>query len=183
MNNTVIALQQRKSVYELNQLREENEREKRKLNIVVGGIDVAGYTKPELAKKMQKLFQDVIHIRTEVTNICILRPRMFKITVSSYESRHLILTNRKKLTAKGINIYLYPDRTPLQIRIRSELRNRARLEEASGKVVQLFYNSIVVNGIRYVFDDQKNKIVEDKNSTTTVDPSANKASATDTSYR
>lgn len=135
-------------------------REHRKLNIIVGGLDIKNQTNVTLAKMMRQMFQDGLGVNTNVTDVCFLKKNLFKIRVSNFWDKNFIIKNRSKLSTRGMRIVLFPDRTRRDRHIHDLMRLRADEERQNGNIVKLGYRTMIINGVRYVWDDIKNMLVK-----------------------
>ena len=134
-------------------LKEEREREERKLNILINGIPESTTESPtdrkaHDIKQVSEIFSELLEVKTTVEEAVRLgkrdssRKRLIKVSVSSLAVKTAVLRNNFKLRSKSDpdwvkRVFITPDLTPKEQIESGELRKRLAEVNGSGKAYRI----------------------------------------------
>lgn len=136
------------------------EKEKRKLNLILKGTQING---TEIKNDIQHLLENRLGIKIKIVEAYnISKNKTRDVLLAQVENMHQkqeILRNKNKFT--GSNIYVENDLTVEERKIQSEIRKIGKMEKEKGKNVRIGYRKITIDGIRFNWCDKEKGVVED----------------------
>lgn len=132
----------------LEAITEKNEKEKRKLNIVIKGLST---NQVEQKDELDRIFREKMGIENKIKQTkTVGRIEGRKIIVAEmakWEDKMEILEKKKYL--QGTNIFIENDLTQEERRIQAEIRAVAREKKSKGNNVKIGYQKLNINGNEY----------------------------------
>lgn len=134
-----------------------DERERRKVNLVISGIEEKedGNVQERIEwdeEKVEELFEDLAGLDSDdfvktlrLGKTGTKKPRLLKVVCKNYETKRKILTKAKELRSKAgyKGIYVNPDQTPLQQRQSKSVREEYKRRKDLGEDVVISKNKVV----------------------------------------
>lgn len=143
-------------IKELEKQSENQEREKRKLNIVIKGGHPYG---PNITKSVEDLLVEKLQIRPRIQesfkigkgdNAAIL------VKMQDWEAKTDIMKAKNKL--RGTKIVIENDMTRAEREIQMQIRTRAKEEKQKGKQVKIGYNKIIIESEEWKWNMLSHKL-------------------------
>lgn len=135
------------------------EKEKRKNNVVLSGLDIKTNNNSILKEEMESFIKRHLGMDIEIKNTHKIGEKHCLIGLKNGEDKIKLMQNKHKLREiKENKIFLNNDMTKQERRIQRELRRIARSEREKGKLVKTGYNKIIVNGEEWRWNDRKGEI-------------------------
>lgn len=139
------------------------DKKQRNNNIVIKGINDEQIDN----KRIEKFLKDTLEVETHVKSIQLINTKYGKkiviAEIKEPNDKIDIMNNKNKL--KGQKIYIDHDYTKEERKIQAIIRNKAMEEKNNGKQVKIYSNKLIVNGIVYKWDGNKEKLEIDRNKT------------------
>lgn len=135
------------------------EREKRKNNVVVTGIQMEEETE-EPHKQIQEWMNKELEINCIVKETKKIAQNKVLVTMEHFEEKIKVLKNKNKL--KGKTVYIDSDLTQRERNTQWKLRMEARKIRGTGKNVKLGHLALMVNGKWMIWNEEENKLEERK---------------------
>lgn len=137
-------------INKLEMLTEKNEKEKRKLNVVIKGLSP---TQLQQQSELEKLFHEKMGIEYKIKKTAVIGREVGKQILlgqmNNWEDKVEIMNKKKNLI--GTNIYIENDLTTEERRIQTEIRAVGREERGKGKTVKIGYQKLKINSEEYVW--------------------------------
>lgn len=148
----------KKELMEIKRRLQEKEKQERRNNIVIKGLEKKEKSLEEIARAfLEKEFG----IKEEVGKIDILEKSRREIAVvelKDWEIKQRIMSVKSKLGER--KIYIEHDLTREEKEVQKILRERAREERREGRKVKVGYRKLVIDGTQFVWNEERKMIVE-----------------------
>lgn len=133
------------------------EKEKRKNNIIIIGIEMGKDNSP-LNKHIEEFIVKKLKIQINIISAGIINQQknMIIATVATWEEKKEIMKNKAKL--KEERIYINNDLTIEERNIQKNLVRISKEQKELGKNVKIGYQKLIIEGKTYVWEDAKNGI-------------------------
>lgn len=141
-------------------MQEDNERHRRRNNVIVSRLFIKSDNNTEIKNTMRQFFAKEVGVKTDVRAVLRVRKDLHIVQVANEFDKAKILKNKYELFNRGVNVLLYPDRTREEAGIQSEISKFAKEEEAKGSRVKFGYRSLIVNGVKWIWDDDRAQLVQ-----------------------
>lgn len=137
---------------------EKQEKERRKLNIVIKGLEV---NTDNLLVEVNTFFPNVFVLNNIISSCRIInvKGKFILATVMNWNSK-LEIMKTKSTKLRNTGTFIENDLTPSERTIDYGLRLAAKKERAAGKTVRLGYQKIQLDGIWYPWDKASNEVAK-----------------------
>ncbi|KAK9707951.1 hypothetical protein QE152_g27532 [Popillia japonica] len=152
-------MQLKRRVQELENKLARIEKEHKKENIVIKGLDpTENINKIDVQEFIEEKMGIKVEIK-EVERIGINNSRMIiKAKMNNMDNKRLVMKNKNKL--KGTKYFIDPKFTNEEEKIQKKLREEARVERDKGKQVKVEYQKIRINSEWYKWDVQNQELTK-----------------------
>lgn len=146
----------KKRLLELEKREEGREREDKKLNIVISGLEPLY---DDMTACVKDFMQSELQVNCDVKSAFIIKRQredeipLIVAKLASLHDKKAIMTNKAKL--KGSRVYINNDETVTERQIRRKITAFARSESNKGKKVRIQYRKLRVEDKLLVWDDEK----------------------------
>lgn len=131
---------------ELGQLRNKMEwieKEKRRNNVVVMGLEVNYENGKTIKENMETMLKEELQVEVQVKTANKMGDKICLLELESEEDKGKIMRNKHKLrTKKDHKIYINDDMTESERKKAKEIRKKASEERSQGKMVKIGYNTV-----------------------------------------
>lgn len=138
---------------------EKQERDRRRNNIVIKGMEIEDN---QIKEGVEQLVKDKLNIEVKVKHGYSVKGRenkkMLIVEMNAWGYKKEIMD--KKGLLKGTKIYIDNDETLEERKIQAELRSIAREERKKGKEAKVGYQKIFIDGERYDWDPTEEGVVK-----------------------
>ncbi|XP_050516355.1 calcium-binding and coiled-coil domain-containing protein 2-like [Diabrotica virgifera virgifera] len=119
------------------------EREKRKNNIVMSGIEIETENKTELKQFVENIIKNTIQININVKTAHKIGRKVCLIEINNEDEKEQIMKNKYKLKElQQEKVYINHDMTTKEREKNKQIRKMAKEEELKGNKVKIGYNKI-----------------------------------------
>lgn len=145
----------------MNDKMEQQDRDKRRNNIIVSGIDLEGINIETLVIELNKLLGDNLGIKINFKSAFKIGPKTCLAELYSWNDKREVLQNKYKLRkVKDKVIYINDDLTKNEREIQSSIMKRANEEKKAAKQVKVGYQKLIINGTVWKWDKENKKLIE-----------------------
>lgn len=143
---------------------ERQEKEKKKLNIVIKGLDDAN---KENKETVQKWIEEKLEIQTKIKQVFTVGKDKNKqaviVKMHNWEAKKEIMQQKKRLY--GTKVYIENDLTLKERATQIKLKEIADKLKEEGKRVKIGYKKLIINNVIHIWDEGKEmiKIHDSKN--------------------
>ncbi|KAK4886964.1 hypothetical protein RN001_003235 [Aquatica leii] len=143
---------------------ERQEKEKKKLNIVIKGLDDAN---KENKETVQKWIEEKLEIQTKIEQVFTVGKDKNKqaviVKMHNWEAKKEIMQQKKRLY--GTKVYIENDLTLKERATQIKLKEIADKLKEEGKRVKIGYKKLIINNVIHIWDEGKEmiKIHDSKN--------------------
>lgn len=141
-------------------MRENYERYRRRNNVIVSGLIIQSNRPEEMKKVVGTFFEEEMYKRPTVVSVRKIKPDVHVVELSSYGEKMDILRDKFELKERGVHVLIYPDRTTAERRKKFEMSKFARVQEALGKEVRFANRGLYVDGEKWVWSEEEDKLVK-----------------------
>lgn len=134
------------------------EREKRRKNIVIQGLDIKTNDEEKMKEEVKQFLNKELGTELEVNRARKIGSRTCIIELDSLENKNKVMKNKGKLRNLGKKIYINDDMNKQEREIQKEIRNRAKDERKTGKVVKLGFQKMIVNNEEWIWNKIKGQL-------------------------
>lgn len=145
---------------EASQTRENMERNRRRNNIVVSGLTIQSYDEEATKNTLENFFRNELFVNTTIKRIRKIRVDLHIVEVANLKDKASILKRKYGLLTRGLNVFLYPDRTTNERRIQFEISKRGKAEKRAGNMIKFAHRALIINGARWIWNEFENKLVQ-----------------------
>lgn len=150
------------------------EKDKIKNNIVISGLTVKDKSKEEIKRITENLLTDHVEVEAKIKNAYRINDHMCVIEIENFETKIEILKKKSKVRyLKQNRIFINSELTNKEREIQKIIRDRARLERQNGNITKVGYQSLIVNGQEWKWNQHENKLDLKATSNTGVSTSKN----------
>ncbi|XP_043474887.1 DNA ligase 1-like [Leptopilina heterotoma] len=142
--------------------KEKKERENRKLNIVLKGVE---FSEEKIEEKVEEFIEKSLNVKINVVNAYVVRKnkddkkgKMVVAKLHSWDMKKQIMKKKKELQR---GIYIDDDLTEKERSIQQEVRRRAREERDKGKNTKIGYMSVQIEGKWLRWNDWEECFIEE----------------------
>lgn len=145
----------KRRIQEMELRMEREDKEKRRNNVIVKGIDLKHNT-----AEAEKFFKDKLGSQVKVNTI--IEPQKGKdklisvVKLNSRQDKELIMENKNKL--RGTGVYIDNDLTKTESSVQKQLRDIAKEERQKGKTVKVAFQKIYIEGRCWEWNAENNSI-------------------------
>lgn len=140
---------------------EKMEREKRRNNVVVQGLQIETSEPRKLKETMENFIKEELDIEISIKSARKLGNRTCLVELSNDEEKLKVMQNKSKL--KGIQtdkIFINDDMSKNEREVQAKIRNIAKMEKAKGKKVKIGYQKIEIDKQKWVWSKEKGELEE-----------------------
>ena len=133
------------------------DRERRRNNVIIKGIDLDGHN---LSETVSKLIKEKLNVETQVKSAVLMDRTDTKVIIvqlRDFQEKMKVMKNKYKL--KGLNIYMEDDLTPAERQTQYEIRKKAKEIGNMGKAVKIGYRKLIVDGEIYKWNETQHELV------------------------
>lgn len=142
---------------------EKLEREKRKNNIVITGLELRTDNEQSMVKEIERMVRDKVGIDAQVKSAYQLNNKMIIVEVENFDKKLQILKNKHMLKAmEDKNIYISSDLTAKEREIQKIIRDRAKEERRNGKQVKSGYQKLEIDGNLWRWNHNEHRLIKSK---------------------
>ena len=127
------------------------DRERRRNNVIIKGIDLGRHN---LSETVDKLIKEKLNVETQVKSAVLMDRTDTKVIIvqlRDFQEKMKVMKNKYKL--KGLNIYMEDDLTPAERQTQYEIRQKAKEIGNMGKAVKVGYRKLIVDGEIYKWNE------------------------------
>lgn len=129
---------------------ENMEKEKRKNNIVVTGIEIVEKD-GEMEKQMEEWMNTELGVESKVKEVKRITQNRTLVSIENFNGTLRVLRSKNKL--RGKKIYIDSDLTPQERDIQKKLRQTARKLREEGKNVKIGHMKLIVDGKEMLWNE------------------------------
>lgn len=157
---------------------ERMEKEARKLNLIVRGLESKG---ENLLAKVNRFFEANFHLADKITEAKSLshEKNIILIKVVDWECKQVIF-KQKRDKLRNQNIYIEGDMTEKERRVEFKMREYARAQRAKGKIVSFGHQKVKVDGVWLQWSEADDDFIARPSPTSRVKNGDQKNGQTDT---
>lgn len=153
------------SVMKIERKLELEEKERRKLNIIIKG---KSFNKENLRNDVNEFIKEKINPDVTITEAKLIESKSNSFVAAKVENMNgktIIMKEKWKLKREEERIYIDNDLTPLERNVQKKLREIGKQARENNKNVKIGYQKIKINDKWFKWDFQEMDIKEQKNST------------------
>lgn len=139
---------------------EKLEKERKKNNVVISGL-VTNTNDPKAHEEITKDFiKNNLKINVEIKSITKINEKTNIIELKNEKHKKEVMRNKAKLKNLGTTerIYINEDMTKKEREKQKQIRSIAKVEKEKGKNVKIGYNKVIVDGIEWKWNKDKEEI-------------------------
>lgn len=140
--NTEIKIELREAKYAIECL----ERDKRQNSLVINGIDTNSNNRDALKENIEKFVEQHLEVDATFKTITRLGPKTCVIQLDNMKDKTRILENKSKLKYLAQKVYINEYLTKSEMEKQKIIREKANEEKQKGKMVNIGYNKIIIDG-------------------------------------
>lgn len=141
---------------------EQIDRDNRKNNIVITGIDI---NNDDLQKNLHEVFKNQLQVESTIKEIHKIGHKTYKVKLINWNEKENVMKNKSKLRNFGNGkVFINHDLTKTEMEIQGHLRNIATEEKNKGKVVKIGYQKLTIDGKSLKWDREEGQLKEEKES-------------------
>uniref|UniRef100_A0A1Y1M2F4 Uncharacterized protein n=1 Tax=Photinus pyralis TaxID=7054 RepID=A0A1Y1M2F4_PHOPY len=145
---------------ETNERLERLERERRRNNVVVSGLELDN-DPSSLKEDIGNFIQQELGVGVNIKTAFKIGPKLCLIQLETFEDKIKILQNKMKLRNMGEEkVFINNDLTRKERDIDKQIRKRAEEERKLGKTVKIGYQKITIEGREWRWNRRKNAVEE-----------------------
>lgn len=150
----------KKELWELRNTVERLDKEKRKNNIVLNGINIETEDNAERKELMKAFIQQHLGLNVQVREARSLGEKVCLISLESEQDKIQVMENKYKLKNNNDTraVYLNNDLTKQEREIQRQMIKMAKEEKDKGNQVKKGYNKITINGVEWRWNKNKGKM-------------------------
>lgn len=138
---------------------EKMEKEKRKNNVIITGMEFQSDNQQEMKQVLENLVKEQLHINTEIKKVEKISDKRCIVEMETFEGKLKILKHKRKLRKTGRKeIFINSDLTPKERDIDYKIRKRAKEEINNGKNVIIKYQKLIINGIEWKWNEEREEL-------------------------
>lgn len=142
---------------------EDMDRDKRRNNVVVSGLDMGNIQQDVLEGEMKKFFRKNMDIEPELKTTKKIGAKTYLIELGSVTEKIKVMRNKSKLrNYTDERVYINDDMTRTQREIQEKLRTVAREERKMGKSVREGFQKLIIDNVQYRWNDERGNIEKSK---------------------
>lgn len=155
----------KKELNEVKQTTEQIEKEKKKSNVVIFGMEKKETDGRSITNQAQNLFKNQMQIDIQINRAFRIGTNACLIELKNVEDKETVMKNKHKLrNLKGEErIYINEDLTINERKKQAEIRKIGKIMTNEGKKVKLGYSKITVDGEEWKWNKTENKLEKTKN--------------------
>lgn len=148
---------------------ERMEREKRKNNLLITGLNVKPRQGEELKNTMESFLKEHLKLEVKLKTATKVNEKICIITTESMQDKIEVLKNKSKLKNIEVqkSVYINSDLTTKEREIQSKIRKIAAGERKAGKTATTGYQKLITNGQLWKWNEKEDKLVQPSNSGST----------------
>lgn len=140
----------KKELIDMKMYIERLEKEKRKNNIVVKGLEIREKEPEKIKELINSFVKEQLGITAEIKTATKLREKIYVIELHKEDDKKQIMQNKRKLRdLKMEKIFIDNDLTKKEREKQKHIRLRAQEERRKGNDVKVGFNKISINGIEW----------------------------------
>jgi len=135
---------------------EKLERDKRKKNAVVYGINIDTDNQSKLKETMENFLDKELNVKMQLNAVRKLGNRICLMEFARESDKIRVMQNKSKLKGmKGQVVYINDDLTKQEREIQEKVRNMAKEERQRGKTVKEGFQKLVIDNETWMWDKEK----------------------------
>lgn len=140
---------------------ERMDREKRKKNLMITGLDTRANGNEEIKSEMETFLREKLNVEVKIDSATKISNKHCLITTASLQDKIGVLKNKSKLRSmeEQKNVFINNDLTVKEREIQSKIRKIAEEERKAGKAAKTGYQKLITNGQLWKWDERKDKLV------------------------
>nr|CAI5854192.1 unnamed protein product [Callosobruchus analis] len=142
---------------------ERMEKENKKDNIVMVGFGKEIKEEKLLINGINDFFKTHLQVDTQIANVFKIRSDTCVVKMKNAEEKDKVMKNKHKLKSLADKVYINDDLTENERKKQAEIRKMAKAMMSEGKDVKIGYSKIMVDGIEWRWDRNKNMLQQAKN--------------------
>lgn len=138
--------------------KEINEKEKRKNNIIISGVE---FKEKEIITETRNFIKKELGVEVNIKEAFYIRKNANKIILAKIETwgeKLSIMRNKNKLRSMNTKIFIDNDLTPLERDIKRKIKGIAEEEKKKGSTVKIGYQKIQINEDWYTWENETSNI-------------------------
>lgn len=149
----------RQKVTEINKKIDNMERDKRRNNIVVQGIEITTPTERKIKEEMENFIKDNLEIDIKIGNARKIGTNIVLIELGDNNDKHKIMKNKNKLkNIKDKRIYINDDMTKEEREIQKRIRMVAKEEKQNKRHVKVGFQKLEIENKHFKWNKETNSL-------------------------
>lgn len=151
----------RKEIKEIKTKMDKMEKEKRKNNIVIHGIEINSEKQEEQVEEIKNFMKNKIGVETQIKNLKKIRSKICLVELGNNDEKRKVMQNKNKLkNIRDQKIYINDDLTKNEREIQKKIVNAAKEEKRKGKKVKIGLQRLIIEDKKYKWNDEKDILEE-----------------------
>lgn len=139
------------------------EKGKRRMNVIVTGMDMEAYRTEELQPIMEDFIEKKLEVKTSIETATKIGGKTCLLSFKHFEDKVKVLKNKSKLKKiKSEKIYINEDYTLQEREIQKQLRLTAKEEREKGKTVKIGYQKLEIDKEIWKWNVKTNRLEQGK---------------------
>ncbi|XP_072377803.1 uncharacterized protein [Diabrotica undecimpunctata] len=150
--------------YEANEKIEKLEREKKRKNVVIQGLNIDTNDQKLLREAVENFLKKELQVSVDVNGARKIGENTTLVELNSVKNKIEVMKNKNKLKNKtDERIYINDDMSKEEIIIQKEIRSKATAERYNGKNVKIGFQKLIIDGEICTWNNSQRQLVKDKN--------------------
>lgn len=149
----------KKNIATLNVKTEQLDKEKRKKNVVVTGLEVVKENENKLKEVMRDFIKENLQIETAITSANRLGKETYLVSFENIEEKWKVMEQKGKLrNLKDQRVYINNDQTTREREIQKCIREVAAQEEQKGNQVKIGYQKLKIGDDEWKWSNENDRL-------------------------
>lgn len=140
---------------------EKLEREKKKNNIIVDGIQINSRDTNVIKEEIGNVVKTFLNVEMKMNSVQLIGKNKYVIELDNFETKKKIMQNKRKLrNVTNRRIFINNDLTVKEREIQKQIKELANIEKKKGNRVMMGYRKLKINNKQLIWSDQTNALIE-----------------------